>query len=75
MAARIPNTKGSTTQRVLLLSGIPGIENVGGDLDAVTGKRCTFMVLATRLNEADGSPVHVVAVSDPEQKFGIPTGR
>jgi kynurenine formamidase len=58
----------------MLLAGIPGVENVGGDLDAVTGKRCTFMVFPTRLHEADGSPVRVVAVIDPEQEFRIPTG-
>ena len=28
---------------LMVKGGIPGIENVGGDLDKVTGKRCTFM--------------------------------
>ncbi|MEM9574412.1 MAG: cyclase family protein, partial [Pseudomonadota bacterium] len=28
--------------QILFKNGILGIENVGGDLDAVTGKRCTF---------------------------------
>ena len=60
--------------KTMLLAGIPGVENVGGELDAVTGKRCTFMVFPTRLHEADGSPVRVVAVIDPEQEFRIPTG-
>ncbi len=61
--------------KTMLLAGIPGIENVGGDLDDVTGKRCTFMVFPARLREGDGSPVRVVAVLDPGQRFRIPTGR
>jgi kynurenine formamidase len=60
--------------KTMLLAGIPGIENVGGELDAVTGKRCTFMAFPTRLREADGSPIRIVAVVDPEQRFRIPTG-
>ncbi len=60
--------------KTMLLAGIPGIENVGGELDAVTGRRCTFMIFPTRLHEADGSPIRVVAVIDPEQRFRIPTG-
>ena len=34
---------------LMVKGGIPGIENVGGDLDAVTGKRCTFMALPVAL--------------------------
>ena len=58
---------------VLLLNGIPGIENVGGELDAVTGKRCTFMAFPSRLTQGDGSPVRIVAVIDPDQTFRIPS--
>ena len=60
--------------KAMLGNGIPGIENVGGDLDAVTGKRCTFMVVPWRLREGDGCSVRVVAVIDPQQKFRVPTG-
>ncbi len=58
--------------RILLTNGIPGIENVGGELDAVTGMRCTFMAFPTRLEHGDGSPVRVVAIVDPEQRFRVP---
>ncbi len=61
--------------KTMLLAGIPGIENVGGELDAVTGKRCTFFCFPTRLKEGDGSPIRVVAVLDPEQRFRFPSGR
>jgi kynurenine formamidase len=60
--------------KAMLGAGIPGIENVGGELDAVTGKRCTFMVFPWRLREGDGCSVRIVAVIDPEQRFRIPTG-
>jgi kynurenine formamidase len=60
--------------RTLLCNGIPGIENVGGELDAVTGKRCTFMAFPTRITHGDGSPIRVVAVIDPDQRFRIPAG-
>ncbi len=33
---------------LMIKGGIPGIENAGGDLDAVTGKRCTFMAFPWR---------------------------
>jgi kynurenine formamidase len=57
----------------LLLNGIPGIENVGGELDAVTGKRCTFMAFPSRFTEGDGSPIRIVAVVDPDQRFRVPS--
>jgi kynurenine formamidase len=61
--------------KTMLLAGIPGIENVGGELAAVTGQRCTFMAFPWRFPEGDGCPVRVVAVIDPEQEFRIPVGR
>ena len=60
--------------KVMLSAGIPGIENIGGELDAVTGKRCTFMAFPWRFPQGDGCPIRVVAVIDPEQTFRIPTG-
>ena len=44
------------------------------DLDAVTGKRCTFMAFPWRFPQGDGCPIRVVAVIDPDQTFRIPTG-
>jgi kynurenine formamidase len=58
--------------RILLLNGIPGIENVGGELDAVTGHRCTFLAFPSRFAQGDGSPIRVVAVIDHDQTFRVP---
>lgn len=60
--------------KTLLPAGIPGVENVGGQLDEVTGKRCTFMVFPWRYPQGEGCVVRVIAVIDPEQRFRIETG-
>ena len=57
--------------KIMLGAGIPGIENVGGELDAVTGKRCTFMAFPWRWPEGEGCVVRVIAIVDPDQKFRI----
>jgi kynurenine formamidase len=62
------------SHKTLLPAGIPGLENVGGDLDKVTGKRCTFMAFPWNYPTGEGCLLRVVAVIDPEQTFRIPTG-
>lgn len=58
----------------ILSHGIVGIENVGGDLDLVTGKRCTFISTALRWVGGDGSMLRLVAMIDPQQRFRIASG-
>lgn len=60
--------------KALLTNGIPGIENIGGELDKVTGKRCTFMAFPWRWPQGDGCGIRVVAVIDAEQTFRIESG-
>ncbi|HEY4277814.1 MAG TPA: cyclase family protein [Conexibacter sp.] len=60
------------SHKILMSNGIPGIENVGGQLDAVTGKRCTFMAFPWRWTKGDGSGVRVLAAVDPDQRFRFP---
>lgn len=60
--------------KVLMTNGIPGIENIGGQLDKVTGKRCTFMAFPWRWPQGDGCGIRVVAVIDPDQSFRIEQG-
>lgn len=54
--------------------GVPGIENVGGQLDEITGKRCFFMAFPWRWKGGDGSIVRVLAICDPDQEFRFETG-
>ena len=45
---------GAGAQDMMVKGGIPGIENIGGDLDTITGKRCTFMAFPWRWPEGEG---------------------
>ncbi len=48
--------------RLLLTHGIVGWENVGGDIDKVTGKRCFIIGLPIRWVGGDASIVRLVAI-------------
>ena len=61
--------------RMIFQAGIMGIENVGGDIDKVTGKRCTFAYFPWNWDRGDGCIVRLVAIVDPEGKFRIERGR
>ena len=60
--------------RALLAAGIPTIENVGGDLDEVTGKRCTFQGFPWRWHEGDACVIRLVAIFDPSGNYRLETG-
>ena len=60
--------------RHLLGNGIVGFENVGGQIDAVTGKRCTFAAFPWRWEKGDGCIVRLVAILDPSGEFRIEQG-
>ncbi len=66
--------KWEPSHKTLMGNGIPGIENIGGDLDAVTGRRCTFMAFPWRWIGGDGSGVRVVAAIDPSGEYRIEPG-
>ena len=60
--------------KIMMGAGIPGIENVGGDLDLITGKRCTFMAFPWRWAQGDGCVVRLIAITNPNQAFRIERG-
>lgn len=60
--------------REILGAGIIGVENVGGDIDLVTGKRCTFALFPWRWVGGDGCIVRLVAMIDPTGNYRIATG-
>jgi kynurenine formamidase len=61
--------------KIMMTNGIPGIENIGGDIDAITGRRCTFFAFPWRWPEGEGCALRVVAVLDRKQAFRFETGR
>jgi kynurenine formamidase len=57
--------------RAILSHGIVGFENVGGDLDAVTGKRVTIACFPWRWVGGDGCIVRMVAMLDTTGEFRV----
>jgi kynurenine formamidase len=60
--------------RRLFSNGILGIENVGGDLDAVTGKRVTFAFFPWNWTRGDGCIIRLVAMIDKRGEYRIEPG-
>ena len=60
--------------RAILSRGICGIENVGGEIDRVTGMRVTFAAFPWRWKEGDGCIVRLVAIVDRSGSYRIETG-
>jgi kynurenine formamidase len=60
--------------RQLLGNGIVGFENVGGQIDEVTGKRCTFAAFPWRWTLGDGCIVRLVAILDPTGEYRLESG-
>jgi kynurenine formamidase len=61
--------------KIMMTNGIPGIENIGGELDKITGKRCTFFAFPWRWPQGEGCALRVVAVIDPKQSFRFDNGQ
>lgn len=57
--------------RLLFSNGIVGFENVGGDLDKVTGKRVTIAAFPWRWVGGDGCIVRMVAIVDPSGEYRL----
>jgi kynurenine formamidase len=60
--------------RALLAAGIPTIENVGADLDAVDGRWCTFQAYPWFWPEGDACVVRLVAILDPTGSYRLESG-
>jgi kynurenine formamidase len=60
--------------RALLEAGIPTVENVGGDVDDLVGKRCTFQAYPWYWHEGDACPIRLVAILDPAGGYRLESG-
>jgi kynurenine formamidase len=65
----------NAAHKILLAADIPTIEQVGGDVDEVTGKRCTFHAYPWRWREGDASVIRLVAILDPGGEYRVESGR
>ena len=65
----------NAAHKVLLKAGIPTIENVGGGLDLVTGKRCTFHAYPWKWMGGDGCVIRLMAILDPGGAYRIEKGK
>jgi kynurenine formamidase len=61
--------------RCLLEKGIPTIVNVGGDVDDVAGKRCTFQAYPWQWMEGEACIVRLAAMLDPSGSYRIESGK
>jgi len=59
--------------KLMLGNGIVGVENLGGDLDKVSGKRFRFFCFPIRWYLGDGSMVRCVAEIDEADVNDVPT--
>ncbi len=66
--------KWNPAHRTLLAAGIPTIENVGADLDTVTGKRCTFQGFPWKWHEGDACVIRLTAIFDPSGAYRLESG-
>ena len=61
--------------RAILSAGICGFENVGGDIDKVTGMRVTFAAFPWRWKKGTAASCGSSRMVDPSGKFRIETGK
>ncbi|WP_258360395.1 cyclase family protein [Moorella sulfitireducens (nom. illeg.)] len=61
--------------KTLLGAGIPTIEQVGGDVDLLLGKRATFVATPWKFRKGDACPVRFVAMIDPTGNCRIDSGK
>jgi kynurenine formamidase len=60
--------------RTLLGADIPTIEQVGGDVDLLSGKRATFVATPWKFEYGDACPVRFIGMIDPTGKCRIDAG-
>lgn len=60
--------------KLLLGAGIPTIEQVGGDVDLLLGKRATFAATPWKFKYGDACPVRFIAMFDPSGTCRIDAG-
>jgi kynurenine formamidase len=71
---KVEHPEWNVAHKILLGAGIPTIEQVGGDVDIVKGKRMTLAATPWKFEHGDACPVRFVAMFDPSGKCRIEPG-
>lgn len=72
---KVEHGEWNVAHKTLLAAGIPTIEQVGGDVDLVKGKRATLAATPWRFAHGDACPVRFVAMFDPSGNLRIDPGK
>ncbi len=64
----------NAAHKTLLGAGIPTIEQVGGDVDLLAGKRATFAAMPWKFRKGDACQIRFVGMIDPDGKCRIDAG-
>ena len=65
----------NVAHKILLGANIPTIEQVGGDVDLLIGKRATFAATPWKFRYGDACPVRLVAMINPDGEARIDSGK
>jgi kynurenine formamidase len=61
--------------KALAKAGIPVVQQVGGDVDDLTGKRATFAATPWKFEHGDACQIRFVAMTDPNGKIRMDSGK
>ena len=71
---KVEHGEWNVAHKILLGAGIPTIEQVGGDVDEIKGKRATLAAVPWKFEHGDACQVRFVAIFDPSGKCRIEPG-
>lgn len=69
---KVEHGEWNVAHKILLGANIPTVEQIGGDVDVVLGKRVTLVATPWKFEHGDACPVRVVAMFDPTGSTKIP---
>lgn len=72
---KVEHPEWNIAHKTILAADIPTIEQVGGDVDTLVGKRATFAATPWKFVYGDACQVRFVAMLDPSGEYLIPDGK
>ena len=72
---KVEHPEWNAAHKTLLAAGIPTVEQVGGDVDDVKGKRATLLATPWKFEHGEACPVRMVALLDPSGNLRIDSGK